>query len=189
MTAESAPTEESDPAGASTGRRRSPLLTASAALLFAGLTVAAVLLGLHDTASSSPAPPAAGSLAQQQAALAAARAEAVALTTISWRTTAQDLDRILAGSTGSLHQKFELERAHLGALRRSHSVSTGTALSSGLQSLNPTTGAAQVLVAVDATISGPGSSPVVKHYRMVLTLRRITGHWLADNVAFAGVPQ
>jgi Mce-associated membrane protein len=151
---------------------------------FAVLVAAAVLLGIrHDRAGGSAD-------RAQQAVLVAARGEAVALTTIGYRTADRDLGRILAGATGALRTQFEKQRPDLPkTLARNRSDSRGTVLSSALESLQPDR--AQALVAVDATVTGSdlGPSGVLKHYRMVMTLQRVDGRWLASNVAFAGEPQ
>ena len=129
-----------------------------------------------------------------RAVLAAARQEAVNLTTISYTSAAHDLDRIVAGATGGLRQQFEAQRAQFPALlARDKSVSRGRVLSAGLIALSDHNKAAQVAVATDATVSttGGGTTPqsVVKHYRMVMKLQLVRGHWLVTDVAFAGVPQ
>jgi Mce-associated membrane protein len=129
----------------------------------------------------------------QQAALQAAVREAVNLTTISYTSADRDLSRIIAGATGNLRTQFDHERAQFpGVLSGEKSVSRGTVLRAGLQSFTGTTAIA--LVAVDATVSNTasvaaGTPSVVKHYRMVMTLRLVRGTWLVSDVAFAGLPQ
>jgi hypothetical protein len=158
--------------------------------VLAALVVAAVLLGIrdhHDQGLASAQPTVSP---VEQAPLAAARGEAVALTTISYQTAARDVGRVLAGATGALRTQFAAEARQLPAtLAKTKSVSRGTVLSSALSSLNGDR--AQVLVAVDATVSGTDTAKtgVLKHYRMVVTLQQISGTWLASDVAFAGVPQ
>jgi Mce-associated membrane protein len=157
-------------------------------VLLALLVVAAVLLGIRDHRHRET--PTDQVVPTEATALAAGRAEAVALTTIGYKTATADLDRVLAGATGPLHTQFEKERAQLPAtLARTKSVSRGTVLTSALSSIS--TGKAQVLVAVDARVSGTDTGPsgVLKHYRMVVTLERVAGRWLANDVAFAGTPQ
>jgi len=178
---------ESD--GAAPPSRRVLLLVVTAAVL-AGLVAAAVVLGVRDhhdrqlSTAQLTIPP------KEQAALAAARGESVALTTIGYKTAARDLDRVLAGATGALRAQFASETNQLPAtLAKTKSVSRGNVLSSALSSLNGNR--AQVLVAVDANVSGTdtGKTGVLKHYRMVVTLLEVSGKWLASDVAFAGVPQ
>lgn len=158
------------------------------AVILVVLVAAAVLLGVRDHRHRDQVT---GPITPGEAtAMAAARAEAVALTTIGYKTTTSDLNRVLAGATGALRTQFEKERSRLPAtLAQTKSVSRGAVLSSALSSASSDT--AQVLVAVDARVTGTdiGATGVLKHYRMVVTLHRVSGRWLASDVAFAGVPQ
>jgi len=130
--------------------------------------------------------------AARDAAAAAARNEALHLTTISYRTADADLARILAGATGALRAQFAAEQAHFAdTLAPDKSVSTGDVLAVGI--VHSSTSAARADVAVDATVTTTGSSgksqSVLKHYRMVMKLVKLHGHWLVSDVAFAGAPQ
>jgi Mce-associated membrane protein len=130
----------------------------------------------------------------RNAALAAARSEAVNLTTIRYTSAAADLDRILAGATGKLHAQFDSERAQFPAvLQRQQSESEGSVLSAAVVSCSDSAGTAQVVVATDANVSTASAAgkrqTVLKHYRMVMHLTRADGRWLVSDVAFAGVPQ
>lgn len=161
-----------------------------ALVVLAALVAGAVYTGLRYQHHRDAADRQRAAIPAQQAVLAAARAEGVALTTISYQTARADLARILAGATGSLRAQFAKQQAQLpGVLARTKSVSKGTALSSALTSLGGND--AKALVAVDANVSGTdtGSGGVLKHYRMVVTLQRVNGKWLASDVAFAGQPQ
>lgn len=168
---------------------RGTVLLVVPALMLAVLVAAAVILGIRDhrhreTGGFGSA------TASEQAALAAARGEAVALTTIGYKTASSDLDRVLAGATGALRTQFEKEKDQLPAtLAKTKSDSQGTVLSAAISSLAEDK--AQAVVAVDAKVSGTDTSPsgVVKHYRMVISLHDVDGHWLASDVAFAGTPQ
>jgi Mce-associated membrane protein len=166
------------------------VLLVAVALALLGLVAAAVVLGVRDHRHRETDATANGATPTEQAALAAARGEAVALTTIGYKTASSDLDRVLAGATGALRTQFEKEKAQLPAtLAHTRSSSRGSVLSSALSSID---GAhAQALVAVDATVTGTdtGSTGVLKHYRMMVSLDQQNGHWLASDVAFAGQPQ
>jgi hypothetical protein len=73
-------------------------------------------------------------------------------------------------------------------LRRDKSISIGTVLAAGVTSQRGNT--VKVLVAVDAQVSSAQSTKagkLVKHYRMDMTLVRISGHWLVSQVGFSGV--
>lgn len=169
---------------------RTPLLLACL-LLLALLAVAAVL-GARFQHRSQERDVAGSTAGAEQAALQAAQGEALALTTIDYRTANRDLDRILAGATGPLAKQFAAQRAKFpDSLRPTKSVSKGTVLSAALSpaATDLPAGKAQAVVAVDAAVSGSGSSSVVKHYRMVVSLQRVSGRWLADDVAFSGEPQ
>lgn len=153
---------------------------------FLALATAATVIGAV-TRNPGPADSASST---ELAVLAAARGESLALTTIRYQSVDADVARVLAGATGALRTQFEQERAKLPAtLTPNKSSSTGKVLSAGILSLSGDT--AKAVVAVDATVTGTdvGVSGVLKHYRMVVTLQRIDGRWLASNLAFAGQPQ
>src|SRR5581483_4279464 len=101
-----------------TARRLTPVV------ILVGLGVAAVTLGLGSTSAASTRGVADAS--SVQTVMQAARQEAVNLTTISYRTATRDVDRILAGSTGALHQQFASELSHFpSVLTADKSVSQG----------------------------------------------------------------
>ena len=130
---------------------------------------------------------------RRSAVLAAARAEALNLTTISYQTAERDLDRIVAAATGQVRTQFLAQRKQFpDVLRKAKSTSVGSILASALVSLHGST--ARALVAVDATVNNAQTAaakaaPQVKHYRMAMTLQHIKGNWLVSDVAFAGLPQ
>lgn len=165
-------------------RRSRRWLRALPVAVLAALVATAVLLGLSVRAHGAPDD-------ERAAAMAAARQEAVNLTTLGYATARHDVDRILAGATGGLRAKFETERAKLGSvLAQDRSTSRGHVVSAGLVHLSGDT--AQVVVAADATVTtgtGSGQRSVLKHYRMVVRLQKVSGQWLASDVAFAGMPQ
>jgi Mce-associated membrane protein len=163
------------------------LLLAGTAVLLIGLVVAAVLLGIRDHNRRQSATSEAGGTPTEQAVLAAARGEAVALTSLDYQTASTDLDRVLAGATGALRTQFEKEKSQLpSTLAKTKAVSRGTVLSSALSSISGST--ATVMVAVDANVSGSdtGTTGVLKHYRFILTMQHVGNRWLANNVASAG---
>ncbi len=128
----------------------------------------------------------------RQEALAAARQQAVNLTSIDHRTAATDIDRILAGSTGELAAQFRKEKQPLVTLLgTTQSRSQGEVLDAGVVSLNART--AEVLVAVDANVNNvetqmAGKGGLLNRYRMSLSLVRVGSGWLVEQVRFAGPP-
>jgi Mce-associated membrane protein len=130
----------------------------------------------------------------RQGAAAAARAEALNLTTIRYQTADADLRRILAGATGKLRAQFAAEQPHFAdVLTRDRSRSEGNVLAVGVVDISAPKGTARVVVAADATVTTTAANgrdqSVLKHYRMVMRLVKLHGRWLVSDVAFAGEPQ
>jgi Mce-associated membrane protein len=153
------------------------------AALVAGL-VALLLQASHRNAGDDA----------RRGAAAAARAEALNLTTISYQTADADLRRILAGSTGTLRSQFaEQQPRFADSLAGDRSRSRGNVLAVGVVSASATKGTARVVVAADATVTTATANgkdqSVLKHYRMVMRLVKVHGRWLVGDVAFAGEPQ
>ena len=83
----------------------------------------------------------------------AARAEALNLATIDYRTARADLRRILDGATGKLRAQFAEQQPHFAdVMRRDKSVSKGDILAVGVVP-GFTSARAQVVVAADATVT------------------------------------
>ena len=163
--------------------RRRPVVPVLLVLLLCAL-VAGIVLTVLDRRDDDRRETA------RQAALQAARQQAVNMTTISYETADRDLARIIAAATGTLKTQFEAQQKSFpGVLRQQKSISVGTVLASGVASESGNK--VEALVAVDAAVrtGTSGSSPVVKHYRMDMTLVRSGGKWLVSEVAFAGLPQ
>ena len=179
------PGDGAPPDGPPRNRGGVPIL-AAALVVLAGLIVVLVLLLLqasHRGARNDA----------RDAAAAAARAEALNLTTISYQTADADLRRILDGATGTLRSQFAEEQPHFAdALARDKSVSKGNVLAVGVAP-GSTSDRAQVVVATDATVTTTAADgkdqSVLKHYRMVMRLVKLHGRWLVSDVAFAGAPQ
>jgi Mce-associated membrane protein len=170
-------------AGSHGGRLRLVAVVALV-LLFAALVAFGVLtyLKYRDKGDSR---------GDRTAAVAAARLEAVNLTTIDYKSTDVAVDRILAGATGTLASQFKAQRAQLGPLLTgTKSVSVGSVLEAGLVKLDGNN--AEVLVAVDATVTtqpagATKAQRAVKHYRMSMKLQRGGGRWLVSDVGFTGL--
>jgi len=161
------------------------LLVPVVTLLLLVAAVVALVLRSSDRARDDDA---------RTAAVAAARQEALNLTTLRYGSADADLDRIVGLSTGDLRRRFEAERAQLpGVLAQEKSESRGSVLSAGLVRLAGDGASAEAAVAVDAEVSTEATrsngQPALKHYRMVMQLRLVDGHWLVSDVAFAGTPQ
>ena len=168
------------------GGRLRTVLAVALSLLLAALVAFGVLLFLRVTDSE-------GEGDARSAALAAARLQAVNLTTIDYRDTDMAVQRILAGATGTLETQFKEQRSQLGPLLTgTKSTSRGSVLEAGLVKLDGRT--ATALVAVDATVSTQPTGTTkaqtsVKHYRMSMNLQRIGSRWLVSDVGFTGLAQ
>lgn len=154
-------------------------------VVLAGLLAALVVLLMQASARNARDD-------RRDAVAAAARSEALAVTTISYQTANADLNRILAGATGPLRSQFAEQRPHFAdTLQPDRSVSKGDVLSVGVVSGSDSS--AQAVVAADATVTttpaGKRPQSVLKHYRMVMRLMKVHGQWLVSDIAFAGAPQ
>ena len=175
------------PAAAPPRPREGAAALAVASVVLVGLLAVLVVLLLQASARN-------GRDGARDAAAAAARSEALAVTTIGYRSATADLRRVLAGATGPLRAQFAAEQPHFAdLLARDKSRSVGDVLAVGVVNSSASKGTATVVVAVDATVTTTGAGgrdqSVLKHYRMVMRLVRRHGHWLVSDIAFAGQPQ
>jgi len=155
-------------------------------VLLTGLLVVLVLLLMQGSGRNSRED-------ARQGAAAAARAEALNLTTIRYDSADADLRRILDGATGKLRSQFAEQQPQFArSLAGDKSRSRGNVLAVGVVNASASKGTAQVVVAADATVTTDANGKdqsVLKHYRMVMRLVKIHGRWLVSDVAFAGEPQ
>ncbi len=118
------------------------------------------------------------------AVLDAARAEALAFTTLDHRTVDEDTARVLEGATGSFKRQFEASLDQLTELAtQNESVSKGKVLSAGVVSADADS--ARVVVVADSTVSNVNTpSPQPRHYRIQMDLVRQGDEWLASDLEF-----
>lgn len=121
-----------------------------------------------------------------RAALAAARQEAVNLTSIDYQSLEPDLTGVLELATGAFKADFSGRAADLrGILTENKVVSTGQVLTSGLAESSRTR--ATALVVVDSTVANTADPQgQVRHYRMQMDLERIGGAWFVSSLQFVG---
>lgn len=153
-------------------------------LAIAGLAVAAVALAgttgwlAMILAGSSAA-------GQQRAAvLAAARQEAVNLTTLGRSTGSRDYAAVLAGAGGALRQQLAQGRdAFLRTLSSARVSSVGTVLDAGIVTLNSRT--ATVLLNVRATVRNRQTyAPETRLYHWRAGLVHSGSRWLMTSLEF-----
>lgn len=118
------------------------------------------------------------------AVLDAARAEALAFTTLDHRSVEEDTARVLEGATGSFKRQFEASLDQLTELAtQNESVSKGKVLSAGVVSADADS--ARVVVVADSTVSNVNTpSPQPRHYRIQMDLVRQGDQWLASDLEF-----
>ena len=118
------------------------------------------------------------------AVLDAARAEALAFTTLDHRSVDEDTARVLEGATGSFKRQFAASLDQLTELAtQNESVSKGKVLSAGVVSADADS--ARVVVVADSTVSNVNTpSPQPRHYRIQMDLVRQGDEWLASDLEF-----
>lgn len=116
--------------------------------------------------------------------LAAARAEALAFTTLDHRTVGEDTERVLAGATGAFARQFRASVDQVTELAtENESVSKGKVLSAGVVSADDDS--ARVVVVADSTVSNVNTeTPQPRHYRIQMDLVLQGGSWLVSDLQF-----
>lgn len=119
-------------------------------------------------------------------ALAAGRQAIVNLDSISAATVDRDMDRVVAGATGTFKDQFVRSRADLKKLvLANRTTSTGTVLSAGVVSAD--TASATLLVAADRRVTDattPDGATVHDRWRVYLEKR--DGRWLVAKLEPVG---
>jgi Mce-associated membrane protein len=163
--------------------RRNPpgrkLLPAGLGLLVVALATASALLWADGRAAAATA-------RDRADVLAAARQEAVNLTSQDYHTADADLGRMADGATGQLRDDLD-QRAGPAkqVVVQNKAVARGVAVEAGLVVLNGDQ--ATALVAVDSTVSSGSAAAASRRYRFQLDLTRVGGRWLVSNLTAVGL--
>lgn len=122
--------------------------------------------------------------ANREAVLAAARKEVLALTTISSRTSQDDIALLLDGATKDFRAEFAEQADNFRkALQSGEVTSTGTVTSAGISSFRDTK--AEVLVAASGTVTNKASKqPQPRNYRLRLGMEKVGDRWLVASLEF-----
>ena len=157
--------------------RRETLLIGLLALAAVAAVVAVVLLA--DRLGDLPEEE-----ARRQEILQTARQQGVNITTLDYQTVDEDLQRVLALSTGTFRKEFRAGTKDLTDLVvKNKAVSTGEVLEAGIVTAD--SDSARVLVVADSTVSnGSSAQPQVRHYRMQLDMVRRGERWLTSTLTF-----
>lgn len=175
-----APAPEVDAtASTGTGRRTPTALIVGLSVLLVALAAAALVgaLQLREYEERDDA---------RAAALAAARQEALNLTSIDGRDIDADLQRVLDGATGGFKTDFAARAKDLKTVLTENAVvAEGRVLEAALVRSDGSTATALVVVDSDvknkATPAGRSNT-----YRMQLDLERHRGRWLTSALQFVG---
>jgi Mce-associated membrane protein len=171
-----------DPVPAATAARRwirrpPRLYLTGLALVAAALAAATGFLAVTLSGSVSAA-------RQRSAVLAAARQEAVNLTTLGQGSGSRDFAAVLAGAAGSLRQQLAQGRADfLRTLGSAGVSSAGSVLDAGIVTMS--SGRATVLLNVKATVRNKQTfAPETRLYHWQAGLVDSGGRWLVTSLEF-----
>lgn len=150
-------------------------LAVTITVLAAALVVGAVIVR-HDSQRN----------AARQAAVAAARQEALNLTSIDGQNIDADLQRVLDNATGGFRTDFAARSKDLKTvLVQNKVVSQGRVLEAALVRSDLTT--ATALVVVDSTVKNTAAPKGrANTYRMMLDLELHGNRWLTSSLQFVG---
>ncbi|MDV3218845.1 hypothetical protein [Mycobacterium avium] len=121
---------------------------------------------------------------QRNQFLQVARQGALNLTTIDWRHADTDVQRILGGATGQLHDDFaKRSKPFIEVVKQAKAITVGTISSAGLES--ETADTAQVLVAMTVqTSDAAASDQAPRAWRMRIFVQKTDGQVKVSNVEF-----
>jgi Mce-associated membrane protein len=172
-------TADATASAATPPRRASRVLIAVLCVLLLALAAAALVgaLKLREYQQRDAA---------RAGALAAARTEALNLTSIDAKAIDEDLKRVLDGATGGFRTDFEQRSKDLKTVLTENEVSAeGRVLEAAL--VRSDTETATALVVVDSTVKNKAApAGRANTYRMQLDLERHGGRWLTSALQFVG---
>ncbi|WP_033293354.1 hypothetical protein [Amycolatopsis jejuensis] len=123
----------------------------------------------------------------RDAVLAAASTDLVALNTIDYRTSAADLDRWIAATTGQYGKDLSGDRQlQIDRAKRTKTVSTASLVQAAVTELNPSAGTARLIAVLDVRVSTNGSAPAAKQARLMVDFARTGDAWKVGGVQAVG---
>jgi Mce-associated membrane protein len=126
--------------------------------------------------ASSTGPPASAQLRDQ--VLQAGEQAVQNFNTLDYRHVAAGLALWEQSSTGPLHAEISAGRSQFTQqIEQTKTVTTARILDGALTALNPKTGTASIMVAVQITVAPASGSPVTKQSRLLGTLTRTSSGW------------
>lgn len=117
--------------------------------------------------------------------LEAARAEAEAFINIRYDDAQASIDKVAEGATGEFREQYSSStEGVIEVLQQNESVMEGEVLWAGVVDLDPDS--ATVIAATEGTVANKqtDNQPVVRNFRLKLTLVREDGRWLTSDLEF-----
>jgi Mce-associated membrane protein len=122
--------------------------------------------------------------AQRTAFVQAARQGALNVTTIDWRHSDADVQRILDSATGAFYDDFSKRSApFIDVVKQTQSTSKGTVVSAAIQTEAGDTARVLVAVKVDVSNTGAEQQPP-RSWRMQLTVQKVGDDVKVSDVEF-----
>lgn len=125
---------------------------------------------------------------RRQDVLAAARQQAVNLTSQDYTSIDADLDRMVHGTTGALADDLGKQRSrYRDTFTKNKLKAQGSATDAALVTIRDRV--ATALVAVDQVVRSDvkDKQPQTRHYRLELDMTQVDGRWLASGLRAAGL--
>ena len=156
-------------------RRRLQITTLVLGVLVVGLAVSTGVLGVRTWQGKNDAD-------QRAKAVQAARQMGVNLMSLDYKTAQQDLDRIVAGTTGELKNKLSTQSKQLlDRLSQTQAKSTVDKVDAGLVSFDDDS--AEVMVSLNGTVTNPKvKNGAPRAYRYLMDLTRVGDRWLVSEL-------
>lgn len=148
------------------------------ALLAAALLAATIVLGLRTMEAADAA-------RDRDGAINAARQTALNMMTLDYKTINEDMQRVLAGTTGVFKDQYASNSAtFIEEVTKTQATSQAEILSAGLTGGDADS--AEVIVAVSALVTSPAVPEGNPRYmRFVLDVTKVDGKWLVSKFGVA----
>jgi len=126
--------------------------------------------------------------AEDAAALKAATGEVLAWASVDYRKVDEYFAAVRAGATGDFLDQFtQTEEPLRQLLTENQSIQVPTIPKDAAGLLERDGDKARVIVAMDAAVTNTSTkTPQPRQYRLQLTLSKVDGEWLTDNLEFVG---
>jgi Mce-associated membrane protein len=161
------------------GWRPDPLLATASVLLLAAIVFAA-----WAGVSWLSAPRASAAAQSRDAALRAGEQDVLNFNTLSYKTVAQGLRLWEQSSTGPLHSQIMSGQASFEQeIRQAQTVTTARILDGALTSLNSHAGTAEIIVALQLTVTPAHGSATSKQSRLAGQLTLTAAGWKLSSLS------